>query len=218
MQPTASPHDPVAWADRRAGAVPSPEACSRIGPNAITRVAEAATERLGRAAVEALFRTSGLARHLAHPPEAMVAEDDVARLQAALRTGLDAHAAREIALDAGRRTGDYLLAHRIPRPAQALLKCLPAPLAARALVKAISRHAWTFAGSGRFTAAAGRPFVLTIAGCPLCREINADTPVCDYYAATFERIFGALVSRGARVTETRCQAAGAPACAFEVRW
>lgn len=196
----------------------SGHAAGRIGPNAITRVAQAVIAQLGPDAAAALFRSVGLGHHLVRPPAAMVAEDDVARLQAALRFACGPGLARRIALDAGRRTGDYLLSHRIPRPAQALLRCLPSPLAARALVNAIGRHAWTFAGSGAFSSTPGRPFVLAIAGCPLCRDIETETPACDYYAATFERIFGALVSRGARVTETRCQAAGARACVFEVSW
>jgi divinyl protochlorophyllide a 8-vinyl-reductase len=42
--------------------------------------------------------------------------------------------------------------------------------------------------------------------------------LCDYYAATFERLFQALVDRGALVTETECEANGGSACNFEVRW
>lgn len=226
MQPAASGHDRAAPPATPAGEVrragdgsPVPDRDSpRIGPNAITRMAEAADARLGRAATGRLFLAAGLPHHLARPPETMVAEDDVARLHAALHTRLGADLARRIARDAGALTGDYLLGHRIPRPAQALLRCLPAPFAARVLAGAISRHAWTFSGSGTFTRTPGRPFVLAIAGCPICRDVASPTPVCDYYAATFERIFRALVTRRARVVETACQAAGAPACVFEARW
>jgi hypothetical protein len=66
-----------------------------------------------------------------------------------------AEVAAEVARSAGRRTADYLLAHRIPKPVQALLKALPARLAARVLLSAIARHAWTFAGSGVFSASTG---------------------------------------------------------------
>jgi hypothetical protein len=51
---------------------------------------------------------------------------------------------------AGQGTADYILAHRIPGPAKALIRALPAPLGARLLTAAIARHAWTFTGSGRF--------------------------------------------------------------------
>jgi divinyl protochlorophyllide a 8-vinyl-reductase len=119
------------------------------------------------------------------------------------------------------RTADYLLAHRIPLPVQRVLKRLPAGLAARVLLAAISRHAWTFAGSGRFSASpAGRgrrPLVLEIRNNPLCRG-HAAVPACDFYAATFERLFQVLVHRDAQVVETACEACGDAACRFELRW
>jgi divinyl protochlorophyllide a 8-vinyl-reductase len=191
---------------------------ARIGPNAIVRVAEALVERIGAEATDALFTRAGLARHLAHPPTAMVDEADVARLQWQLRADLDPDLAREVAWDAGTRTGDYLLAHRIPTPAQFVLRHLPPSLAARVLAKAITKHAWTFAGSGTFHCKPGKPFVLTIEHSPLCSRIRASAPVCHYYSATFERIFQTLVSDRARVTEVACEAAGGAACVFEVAW
>ncbi|WP_235823343.1 4-vinyl reductase [Azohydromonas sediminis] len=43
-------------------------------------------------------------------------------------------------------------------------------------------------------------------------------PACDFYAATFERLFRALVHPRASVAETACEACGDDACRFEVRW
>ncbi|MCX7891327.1 MAG: bacteriochlorophyll 4-vinyl reductase [Burkholderiales bacterium] len=190
----------------------------RIGPNAIVRVAEALEARLGAGTRDDLFRAIGLAAYLERMPERMVDEAEVALLQARLVADLGRSLAREVNRDAGARTGDYLLRHRIPAPAQRALRLLPAPLAARALAAAIARHAWTFAGSGAFAYVPGKPFRFTIAGCPLCRTMRACQPMCDYYAATFERLLRALVAREARVTETACQAAGAAACAFDAAW
>ena len=121
--------------------------------------------------------------------------------------------AGQINIDAGRRTGDYLLAHRIPRAVQRVLRCVPAPLASRVLLSAIRRLAWTFAGSGTFDATAAPRPRLTIAGNPLCRELQASAPVCAY-----EHLFRALVHPDATVTEVTCEATGAVACVFEVRW
>ena len=59
---------------------------------------------------------------------------------------------------------------------------------------------------------------LSVAGCPLCRGGSAPEPVCDYFAATFERLFRALVSASTSVHETDCRATGAPACRFDVTW
>ncbi len=190
----------------------------RIGPNAITRVAEVLPALCGPQRAEQVFAQAGLLSHWRHPPEAMVDETEVARLHAALRATLGEAAARRVAREAGKRTGDYLLAHRIPKPVQALLKRLPAPLAARVLLSAITRHAWTFAGSGRFEAKAGRPVRLSIRGNPMCKDLQSEAPACDFYAATFERLFRVLVHPAACVTETACEACGADACQFEIDW
>jgi divinyl protochlorophyllide a 8-vinyl-reductase len=194
------------------------ELSHRIGPNAITRVAEALRARGGEAATTMIFARAGLLRYLADPPQAMVDESEVMRLHLELRHGIGRDEARRVALDAGRRTGNYLLAHRIPRAVQWLLRALPAALAARVLLSAIGRHAWTFAGSGEFSARVGQPVVLTLHDNPLCRGLALDEPACDYYAATFERLFRVLVHPAARVEEVGCESMGDPACVFEIRW
>lgn len=193
-----------------------PSAIIRIGPNAITRVAEALTAARGSA--DDVFAAAGLTRYLADPPESMVDERDVTALQHALRAELDAESARLVGHDAGLRTGDYLLAHRIPKPAQRVLKLLPPGPASRVLLKAIGKHAWTFSGSGHFSYSIGRPVQVRIQDCPLCRGSQADVPVCDFYRGAFERLFTTLVNRRTQVVETQCQALGAEACLFEMRW
>jgi len=194
--------------------LPSP----RIGPNAVTRVAEVLAERFGVPRMAAIFRRAGLAQYVDALPAQMVDEAEVIRLHTELRATLDAAVARDVAREAGRRTGSYLLAHRIPRPVQWLLKCLPPALSARVLLTAVTRHAWTFAGSGRFEVLGYSPVRVSISSNPLARAVRADAPQCDYYAATFERLFCALVSRYSAVVETSCESAGAAACIFEVRW
>jgi divinyl protochlorophyllide a 8-vinyl-reductase len=206
---------------------------SRIGPNAVIQLGEALQPRIGPEATRQLYERAGASAWWVWPPEHMVPEGDVARLHDTMRAGLDPALAREVSRDAGARTADYLLAHRIPKPVQAVLRVLPAPLAARVLIQAITRHAWTFAGSGRFTTRAGRPadaappaaagigrtrFTLTIVDNPLCRGWRAESPACDFYAATFERLFCTLVHAGAQVIETACEARGDAGCRFEVRW
>jgi divinyl protochlorophyllide a 8-vinyl-reductase len=151
-------------------------------------------------------------------PAEMVDEAEVTRLQRTVQAELDSGQARQVMLDAGRRTGDYLLGNRIPRPVQAVLRVLPAALASRILLAAIMRNSWTFCGSGQLRTVAGSPLRLSLSGCPLCRGATAAVPLCEYYAATFEQLFRQLVSRHATVVETECQAAGAQACLFEVRW
>ena len=82
----------------------------------------------------------------------------------------------------------------------------------------MASHAWTFAGSGRFSARHGHTTVLSIAACPMCRDQTASEPLCDYYAGTFERLFARLVHPSARARETHCQAMGDAACRFEITW
>lgn len=130
-------------------------------------------------------------------------------------------AARAIGRRAGLLTGDYLLAHRIPAPARAVLPRLPAPWAAKVLLLAVRQHAWTFCGSGVFAvlpAVRGKPLGVSIGSTATGRGTQADEPLCDYFAATFERLFQVLVHPATEVQEIACTAMGAPACLFEIRW
>ena len=196
-----------------------PDASGRIGPNAITRLAEAIESLHGETAVRELFTAAGQAHHLEHRPAEMVDERDVIALHRAGRRRFGLTAFAEIARLAGRLTGDYVLANRIPSAAQRLLRPLPAALSARVLVKAIGAHAWTFVGSGEFGFKPRRGgLLLTIQDSPLARDERADQPLCDYYSATFERIFRELVSTQARVEEISCTATGAAACCFDVSY
>jgi divinyl protochlorophyllide a 8-vinyl-reductase len=189
-----------------------------IGPNSIIRIAEALAAQHGQAAVTELFNAAGLSQYLTALPTAMVPEAETIALQQALRAQLGIPAARAVARDAGLRTGDYLLAHRIPASAQRLLKILPARLAARVLLKAIRGNAWTFIGSGIFEADARFPPLLFVTNSLICRGATASEPLCDYYVGTFERLFQQLVHKNAVVTETACAAKGDRRCVFEVVW
>ena len=206
--------DPSAVAE----AVPTGAEPGRIGPNAITRIAEALMAVEGASALSDIFRSAGLARHLEHPPETMVEERDVVALQAAVRLKLGEQRASTVSWIAGQRTADYLLARRIPRAVQRLLTSLPARVAARLLLAAIGRHAWTFAGSGQFGIEHGIPIRLTFSGCPVCRGARTRAPACAYYGGTFERLFRALVHPDTEVREIACEATGEPRCRFTIRW
>ncbi len=189
-----------------------------IGPNAIIRVAETLRDVFGEETTRHIFADAKLEPHLATPPTGMVPEADVGALQSALFAGLKESEARKVAFEAGLRTGDYLLANRIPKPVQAVLKILPPSLASRILLGAIKQNSWTFSGSGTFTVKTGHPVAVSIANCPLCRGRHSDTPQCDYYAGTFQRLFQVLVSRRSSVREIACEATGASACTFEITW
>lgn len=186
------------------------DAPHRIGPNAIIQVAEALRAQHGEAAARRVFGAAGLGRLLDRPPERMTDERTVFALHRALHALMPGQDAAHIAADAGRRTADYLLANRIPRMVQAVLRVLPARLAAPVLLRAISRNAWTFAGSGHVRVMRGNPAVIEIVANPVA------TGPCHYHIAVFERLFRVLVHQHATVRETTCCAQGAAACQFEI--
>jgi divinyl protochlorophyllide a 8-vinyl-reductase len=198
--------------------ITSTDAGAVIGPNAITRMAEALGTLTGDAHRRDIFASADLTFYLSSPPTRMIPEADVARLHRAVIEAMGEAEAAIVSREAGRLTGDYLLANRIPVMAQRVLKRLPRALAARILVAAIARHAWTFAGAGEFTYDFSPRFSLRLKGSPICRELRTQEPACAYFAATFERVFGAMLGPSLHVTETECEAAGASACVFDVRW
>ena len=80
---------------------------------------------------------------------------------------------------------------------------------------AITKHAWTFAGSGAFRVLGYSPLQVEIRDNPLAIG-PADAPICHWHAAVFESLFGALVWPDLQVIEEHCTAMGAPACVFRI--
>ncbi|MCC5959082.1 MAG: bacteriochlorophyll 4-vinyl reductase [Rhodobacteraceae bacterium] len=185
---------------------------ARIGPNAVLQHLAVLDAEIGVAWRGALLHLADVRE----PPATagMLDEAEVARLHHAVRLYVPDRASA-IQRAAGLATADYILANRIPRAAQLLIRALPAPMGARVLSAAIARHAWTFAGSGRFRVRSHAPLWFEIADNPLAQRA-APHPVCDWHAAVFERLFATLVWPAASVTETSCCATGAPYCRFVI--
>lgn len=182
-----------------------------IGPNAILQHLPVLDAAIGHRQRDALLYLADVSAP--SPDSGMVPQDDVARFHRFVRLYLP-DKAESVQRAAGLATGDYILAHRIPKPAQTLIRLMPARLGARVLSGAIARHAWTFAGTGAFAIAARAPLTFVIGRNPLA--VNARAPSCTWHAAVFERLFGALVWPGVRVRETACCGCGDPACRFEL--
>lgn len=160
-----------------------------IGPNAVLQTVAAMEARLGRAETRAILDDAQIA---ALPSgEAMIPEVQALRLHRwlALHEPIGSFV---IAEDAGARTADYIIAHRIPRPAVWLLRHLPAAAAAPLLMAAIRKHAWTFIGAGEFVAEGAWRFTID--------RSNANDPVLPpeslfhWYAAVFTRLYRELVA------------------------
>jgi divinyl protochlorophyllide a 8-vinyl-reductase len=163
------------------------ETGARIGPNAILQLLPVLDRTLGRTARDRLL--SGI--DLPPPDAGMWPEPACRAAHLAVWQGCGDRAAA-ILSEAGQGTADYILAHRIPGPAKALIRALPAPLGARLLTAAIARHAWTFAGSGRFRVIARAPLTVEITENPLGFGGH-------WHAAVFARLFQTLVWPKARV-------------------
>jgi divinyl protochlorophyllide a 8-vinyl-reductase len=185
---------------------------ARIGPNAVVQLGETLLAHDARGLAQRIYLAAGHLDWLRDLPTSMVNEADVAALHAALRRLAQPYEARDYAMEAGQRTGDYILANRIPHAAQALLRALPSKLAARLLLKAIARHAWTFAGSGRFVCEGGSPLRFSIVDNPLALPGG-----CIWHEAVFTRLFQELAHPDVVVHEIACCASGDASCRFEIR-
>ncbi len=186
-----------------------------IGPNAIIQMARAITESQGSPTTKQIYADAKLLGYLTEVPDKLVDETEVMRFHQAARQVLGNPRYKENAKVAGRLTGDYLLANRIPAIVQRLLKILPNWLALRILNKAISKNAWTFVGSGSFSISyTASNLVLTIEDSPLARDLELPETACDFYAATFEHLYQQLINPDLTLREECCAASGAENCQF----
>lgn len=195
------------------GGAGGPVAGARIGPNAVLQLVPVLQDACGPAETAALLAAAGLAG-----PPATTGLMDEAPAIALHRAVRAAFAGRSEAMlsDAGRRTAAYILAHRIPPAARALLRALPPRLAGPLLARAIARHAWTFAGSGQFVLESTRPATFAIHANPLVRGEAAPRPLCHWHRAVFATLFRRLVDPASDCRETACCAAGSISCRFQI--
>lgn len=181
-----------------------------VGPNAILQCQPALMSLGGEDLTRRIYAEAGLSGLLDSPPQAMVPQDEVFALHRAIMDGLTPEEGARVAWDAGARTGDYIVENRIPRLARLVLRAMPARLSGPALLRAIERHAWTFAGDADVYQE------IT----PIMRLAILDNPLamgpCNWHRAVLQTIFRRLVSRRAHVRETRCCGQGHPACIFEI--
>jgi divinyl protochlorophyllide a 8-vinyl-reductase len=188
----------------------------RIGPNAIIQVAGALRDRFGALLAEPLVHDA-TGYSMSAMPSDMVDEREAQALMRAVVDKVGPWLACSVMREGGHRTGDYLLANRIPRIAQWAMRLAPRRVGLALLLRAMSANAWTFAGSGQFCVrpTSGIP-ELVFEHCTMCRDMHADRAMCDFYAGTFERLIQAVVSRYASVVEVECMAHGGSACRFEI--
>jgi divinyl protochlorophyllide a 8-vinyl-reductase len=147
--------------------------------------------------------------------QSMIPETDAARLHQQLRRDAP-EVAPKLATRAGVGTGKYILANRIPKQAQWVLKALPKGTAARMLSRAIAGHAWTFVGSGQL--AVVDPWTFEIVDNPLIAGETSKACLCHWHVGVFQQLYQALVSRDAVCVEKGCGAQeGQDRCRFELQ-
>jgi len=187
---------------------------ARIGPNSVLQLVPLLDEKLGTGPRELLLNEAGMT----HLPadEGLMEEGPAAALHQALRARYP-ELAPELTRRAGMHTADYIISHRIPFIVMHLLQHAPPWLSAPLLAKTIERHAWTFAGSGRFHVVSKRPLVFELHDNPVVRGESSDVPLCTWHSAVFERLFANLVDPDVECVETGCCATGSNVCRFEIR-
>lgn len=184
----------------------------KIGPNSVMRTLQAVEEAYGPSLAGEVHRRAALPSDRWN---SLIPEDWFLSVIRELRTLLPENESEAMLRRAGALTGEYVRENRIPALFRRLLEVLPARLAVPLLLRAFRRHAWTFAGSGRFQFEGRHPSTLVLEGSPTCRLPGGTERSGSYYEAAFETLL-ALAAPGIRVREVSCEAAGDPACRFEL--
>jgi divinyl protochlorophyllide a 8-vinyl-reductase len=180
-----------------------------IGPNAVIQLGDVLAA-LGGTKQRSVFSTAGILPYLTSPPASMIREAEVFSLFQTVWLQFPETKALAIMYEAGNKTGDYILHHRIPGAAQKVLKALPARLAIPLLLTAIQKHAWTFAGSGSVKIKRCGQASISICDNPLA------LPGCPWHLGVFEALFRRLTDRYLVFKHTHCCAKGDDVCRFEI--
>lgn len=192
-----------------------------IGPNAVIQIAEALRGGGHMRDLDKLFDHADCREWLKAPPAHMIDETRVAHLHHVVRMHYREPESSRLLDDAGTRTADYIIAHRVPALLRAILPLLPLGLAVRLLTQAILKHAWTFVGSGSVHAQireSGKGWIveLTITANPLACHEHSGHAICAWHKGVFTRLYSKLVSSNTLAHELFCCAQGRSACDFQI--
>jgi len=188
---------------------PHMTAPAKIGPNSIIQTVAALEAKYGKAEADARLTVAGQGYLIGNLPSEMVEEDKFHTLVKSLDKELDAGVLAELLNESGQRTAAYLLKVRIPGFFQKLLKPLPPGLAFRLLFFAISKNAWTFAGSGDFSYTTGKTPVITVkVTCPALPVVG------NFYLGTFTKLLKELVNPNTTIDSSITGESGNITCRY----
>ena len=185
-------------------------AAHTIGPNAIVQTIGALTERYGELEAAAVLTEAAIGYTVERVPRTLVDERAFARLAQAVIARYGETEARIVFEESGRRTAEYVLANRLPKAIQTLIRSLPAPAGTWLLLRAIGSNASTFGASGTY-AFELRPNVRIRVANPAFVHVPG---VCRYYAGAFTRLLQSLVDARLTLVEETCEREGNAACTF----
>jgi divinyl protochlorophyllide a 8-vinyl-reductase len=199
------------------GSVPA-MSTARVGPNVVIQIARVARERIGEAFADALLRDT-TPYTMDRMPHEMIDQREAQGIVRELVSRVGVPMAVGVLREAGERTAEYLLAHRIPRVAQWVMRLLPRPIGLGLLLRAMSANAWTFAGSGAFRVLPSAPWpMLEFGQCAMCAGMHEHEPMCHFYGGAFEQLIRRLIAPTATVREVECIAQGGRVCRFMIAW
>lgn len=188
-------------------------ASAPIGPMSILQLIPVIGEMLGNPASSRVLRAAGITQ--LPTADRLCDEAPAAAVHQALRREFP-EVADQITRYAGERTGNWIIATRMPPVAATAMAHMPAWLASPVLCGLIDKHAWSFAGSGQFRVVSRHPVIFELENNPVVRGESAEHVVCSWHSAVFERLFRALVNPQMICVETRCSACGDGVCRFEI--
>lgn len=183
-----------------------------VSPHLILHLLTAVERALGSDHKEALLETADIGIIPANSD--LVSELKAARLHQALRER-HPNQAPELLAEAGRMTGEALIAAQVTDRAKVMLGSAPWPLAAWLVSKTIRQNAGLFSGTGGFRVT--NTLHCELEDNPLVRGETSGVPVCHWNRALFEAVYKTLVHPQLECFETDCCATGASACRFEMR-
>jgi divinyl protochlorophyllide a 8-vinyl-reductase len=189
----------------------------KIGPNSIIQTVRALQDFYGQKKAVEILEQGGQGHVLTRELNEMIDEQDFIALAKMLYSQLGVDDTLPLLRRSGNLTGEYVLANRIPKPVQRLIKFLPLPLRLKVLLTAIGKSSWTFAGSGTYSFITRPRPLITINNSIIKQAVQAKKPVCSYYTGAFETLIKTLVSPRAVIEEVECLAGGSDKCRFVVK-
>jgi divinyl protochlorophyllide a 8-vinyl-reductase len=162
---------------------------ARIGPNSIIQTVAALEATYGKSQAEKMLSKIGQGYLVGNLPKEMVEEAKFHTLVGALQKEIGETATSRILQESGERTARYLLKVRIPGIFQKFVKLLPPRPAFQLFLFAISKNAWTFAGSGEFAYTMTRPPEISV-------KVTFPTQpvVGNFYLGTFTALLQELIN------------------------